>query len=193
MDNLQRFALHQIMNNPDNGVKATSISNFGTTIPYWQREGLPTPKYKTPFEEILVGKYGTHIWHEDTFRNGKDLVVGRYNSETVSRLISESNLHISEKDIISDIDKVWSECDLRKTTATALPKLKEVGGTLALDTASSLESLSGLKKADRINVYAKNLKDMDDYLKKLGILAEDGKKILVDVMDNIYLFLKNYL
>lgn len=198
MDIFQRTGTYHKMKDADHGIKAKQMADFGATIPYWQEMGLPTPTYKTPFEEILIGKFGTSAGIQDTWIPGsfgceKQMVVGRYNSDTVGRLVKESKLPITEKEIISQIQLIEGDCDLRKTSATSLPNLRRVRGTLTLDTYSPLESLAGLKKVGKINVVAKDMKDMDNYLKKLGILAQDGKKLLVDVADDIYLIMKNYL
>lgn len=186
------------MKDADHGIRAKQMADFGVTITYLQEMGLLTPTYKTPFKEILIGKYGTSVVLRDEYLPGawgttKQMCVGKYHSGTISRLIKESKLPITETEIISQIDQVAYECDLRQTSATSLPKLKRVGGTLTLGVASPLESLPNLMKAKKINVVAKNMKDVDDYLKKLGLLSQDGKKIFVDVADDIYLIVKNYL
>lgn len=190
MDLFNRTLMYHLGNDSDHGIRGAQIADLQYTIPQWQRKGYHAPNYKDDFSKILLGKYGTNGYVEEAT---KELYVGRYNSDTISRLIKESGSSIKESDIISKIHNVDSECNLRNTTAVSLPNLKRVYGALTLDTSSPLESLGGLRYAGKINVFAKNLGDMDDYLKKLGILSADGKKIIPHVFDDIYFIMKNYL
>lgn len=200
MDYLQRIALSQIMKNKGCGIPAKQMCSFADDLPNWLKNGGIEPKYKSTLEQILIGKYGTtanlvDTWYSDSTGSKKQMVVGRYNSGVISRLIKESNAETSESDIISQIHVVKEGCDLRETTAISLPNLREIGGTLTLNTSSSLEKLDGLKSVKKINVVAKNLKDMDEYLIKLGILTANDKNIRgnLRIADDIYLIIKNYL
>ncbi|MBQ4646355.1 MAG: hypothetical protein IJB79_03305 [Candidatus Gastranaerophilales bacterium] len=199
MDIMQRTGIYHKMKNDDHGIRNIQMADFGSTLPRWDREGLPSPRF-SPIEEILIGKYGTSYYTTETYlpmswKKADEVVAGRYCSDSISRIIRESKSPLTESDIISTINRVNGECDLRRTTAKSLPNLRTVEGILTLDTASPLESLGGLKKVGKINVVAKNLKEMDEYLTRLGILSADGKTInkAIDIVDDIYLVMKNYI
>ena len=153
-------------------------------------------------DDFLREEMGYRVFFEnDRFdRNDKkDRVLNRYSSEAVQDKLRKTRNNYTEDEILSSVSKITGSCDLRKTTVKNIPLLKEVHGNLTLDASSPLESLDSLKYAGRITVIAKNKEEMNAYLKKLGIINNNGlanfdrRDVGGDNKSGIHFIMKSYI
>jgi len=199
----RRYSLYEkISHQPGYGIPADNIGTLKTNAEYAEQLRTIPKEFQahwTDVDTFLTRHFGTNVDYRKEIRNASTnwrakpvKTVGRYSAEPILQKLKTAKSPLSEQDIADEIYKIQGSCNLRGTTARSFPQLHEIGETLTLDTDSPLEDLGALKKVGKIDVIAKNVKEMDKFLMKIGIMSPEGK-ILPDIADDIYLVMKNYL
>lgn len=214
-----RFSLAQLMSGDAQGKYGIKVDNIGKfsseraqeiercgtpwldayTGPQGGTNGEICPDMWTEGDTFLRTKLGTKVRYkeEKVYPSCKHVItktVGRYSSPLVQSLLQrQKNAVLSEQYLMEDVDIVEDSLDLRKTEIVSLPKLKEVGGNLTLDTNSRLGKLPELKQVKgKITVIAKDKNDMNNYLRRLGLI--DGyNQPRVSVGKGVELVMRSYI
>ncbi|MBR6164204.1 hypothetical protein IKQ26_10020 [bacterium] len=213
-----RYSLSQLMSGDAQGKYGIRVDNIGRfqtekaeelerentpwlnayTGPQGGTNGEMCPDIWTEGDTFLRTKLGTKVRYkeEKVYPSCKHVItktVGRYSSPLAQSLLQrQKKAVLSEQYLMEDVDIVEDSLDLRKTEIVSLPKLKEVGGNLTLDTNSRLGKLPELKQVKgKITVIAKNKDEMNDYLRRLGLIDGYGQP-KVSVGKGVELFMRSY-
>lgn len=131
-------------------------------------------------EETLV-KLGSYVKH----RKDGTKSIEKFNSNWIQTKLKQIKSDLTETDLMKDVSKVAGDCDLRGTTVADLSSLKKVGGTLTVDTASKLKSLSGIEEVlGSVMVHAKNESTAKEFLQSLGLNLSAIKGKIIPVIKN---------
>ena len=111
--------------------------------------------------------------------------IEKFNSGWTQVKLKQMKSGFSEEDLLKNVSKVKGDCDLRGTTISDLSSLKKVGGTLTVDTASKLKSLSGIEEVlGSVMVHAKNESTAKEFLQSLGLNLSAIKGKIIPVIKN---------
>ena len=99
---------------------------------------------------------------------------------------------LKESDLLKGVNVITEDCNLKGTNIEEITDLRSVWGNLTVDTTSALKKISGLLEAGKLTVIAKDKKEMMEFLKKIGLMAQDGA-IQAKIKNGVHFVMKNYL
>ena len=162
----------------------------------WARNALEAgaaPKKWCDADNFLVKKFGTSVnYSSGSFYETSSKVIGRYSSNGVQGLLERTKTKLKESDLLKGVNVITEDCNLKGTNIEELTDLKKIWGNLTLDTSSALKKIDGLCDIGKLTVIAKNEAEMAAFLKRIGLMAQDGS-IKTTIRNGIHFVMKNYL
>lgn len=162
----------------------------------WARNSLEAgaaPKDWSVADDFLAKKFGTSVcytperWYEPAAKK-----IGRYSSNGIQGLLERTKTKLKESDLLKGVNVITEDCNLKGTNIEEITDLRSVWGNLTVDTTSALKKISGLLEAGKLTVIAKDKKEMVEFLKKIGLMAQDGA-IQAKIKNGVHFVMKNYL
>ncbi len=155
------------------------------------KEAGASPKEWCAADDFLTKKFGTLVSY-DNFIRETTKKIGRFSSNSIQSLLKRTKSELSEFDLLKGVNEVIDDCNLRGTSIETLANLHRIGGNLTLDASSSIKNISGLKDIGKLTVIAKNQEEMEAFLKKIGLMAQNGE-MLAKIKNGVHFVMKNYL
>ena len=156
------------------------------------KEAGASPKEWCAADDFLAKRFGTLVSYDKNYARGTTKKIGRFSSNGIQSLLKRTKSELGEFDLLKGVNEIIDDCNLRGTSIETLTDLYRIGGNLTLDASSSIKNISGLKNIGKLTVVAKNQEEMEAFLKKIGLMAQNGE-MLAKIKNGVHFVMKNYL